>query len=294
MSVSCAAFRRPSEPQAIEVVFDRSICLVRVRRHRRARRYTLRIPAATREVSPHDSAARHAERGARVAREHGGWMRRGSAGCPSGALRPRRGRSRCAAWRIASPIAARRAAPSGRVDESGERFLLCVARRCAACRSTRRRFSPSRGQARTRGREPAVRRRAWRRRPAASRCAIRRAVGVLLDRRRVVVFVAADPGAELRAQLPRRARSGAPGRDEPFGAVLAPGAAALPRSRTGQGVARRSWQRSASLRAAANSGVGRSAVVIARSHSAFTPVFDGLWRRSDPLRCSWIASLRSQ
>ena len=43
-------YRRPSEPQAIEVFFDRSIYLVRVRRHRQARRYTLRIQAATREV----------------------------------------------------------------------------------------------------------------------------------------------------------------------------------------------------------------------------------------------------
>src|SRR6516164_4233538 len=43
-------YRRPSEPQAIEVIFDRSIYLVRVRRHRQARRYTLRIAAATREV----------------------------------------------------------------------------------------------------------------------------------------------------------------------------------------------------------------------------------------------------
>ena len=43
-------FRRPAEPQAIEIPFDGAIYLVRVRRHRRARRYTLRIQAATREV----------------------------------------------------------------------------------------------------------------------------------------------------------------------------------------------------------------------------------------------------
>jgi len=48
MSYRALLYRRPSEPQAIEVVFDRSVYLVRVRRHRQARRYTLRIQAATR------------------------------------------------------------------------------------------------------------------------------------------------------------------------------------------------------------------------------------------------------
>lgn len=43
-------YRRPVETQAIEVVFDRQIYLIRLRRHRQARRYTLRIHAATREV----------------------------------------------------------------------------------------------------------------------------------------------------------------------------------------------------------------------------------------------------
>ena len=50
MPLRALLYRRPSEPQAIEVVFDRSIYLVRLRRHRQARRYTLRIHAATREV----------------------------------------------------------------------------------------------------------------------------------------------------------------------------------------------------------------------------------------------------
>ena len=43
-------YRRPAEPSAIEVVCDESIFLVRLRRHRQARRYTLRIVAATREA----------------------------------------------------------------------------------------------------------------------------------------------------------------------------------------------------------------------------------------------------
>ena len=41
----------------------------------------------------------------------------------------------------------------------------------------------------------------------------------------VVVFLAADPGAALRARLSRRARGGASGRDESFAAVLEGGGA---------------------------------------------------------------------
>src|SRR2546425_12372562 len=50
MSLRALLYRRPTEPQAIEIVFDKAIYLVRLRRHRLARRYTLRIQAATREV----------------------------------------------------------------------------------------------------------------------------------------------------------------------------------------------------------------------------------------------------
>ena len=50
MPLRALLYRRPTEPKAIEVVFDRSIYLVRLRRHRQARRYTLRIQAATPDV----------------------------------------------------------------------------------------------------------------------------------------------------------------------------------------------------------------------------------------------------
>ena len=43
-------YRRPSEVSTIEVEFDRVVYPVRLRRHRQARRYTLRIQAATRDV----------------------------------------------------------------------------------------------------------------------------------------------------------------------------------------------------------------------------------------------------
>ena len=50
MPLHALLYRRPSEPQTIEIVFDKSVYPVRLRRHRQARRYTLRIQAATRDV----------------------------------------------------------------------------------------------------------------------------------------------------------------------------------------------------------------------------------------------------
>ncbi len=74
MSHRALLYRRPSEPQAIEVIFDRSIFLVRMRRHRQARRYTLRIAAATREViltMPPRGTVKEARE---FAQKHGGWI----------------------------------------------------------------------------------------------------------------------------------------------------------------------------------------------------------------------------
>jgi len=67
-------YRRPSEPSAINIVFDRAVYLVRVRRHRQARRYTLRIHSATREVlltMPPRGSLRQARE---FAEKHGGWI----------------------------------------------------------------------------------------------------------------------------------------------------------------------------------------------------------------------------
>src|SRR2546425_2124837 len=50
MPLRALLYRRPSEPSAVQVVFDQAIYPVRLRRHRQARRYTLRIDAASREV----------------------------------------------------------------------------------------------------------------------------------------------------------------------------------------------------------------------------------------------------
>ncbi len=74
MPTRAMLYRRPTEPQAFEVIFDRSIYLVRLRRHRQARRYTLRIAAATREVvltMPPRGTIKEARD---FAQRHGGWI----------------------------------------------------------------------------------------------------------------------------------------------------------------------------------------------------------------------------
>jgi predicted metal-dependent hydrolase len=74
MPLRALLYRRPSEPPAISITFEREIYLVRVRRHRQARRYTLRIHSVTREVvltmPPRGSLKQARE----FAEKHGGWI----------------------------------------------------------------------------------------------------------------------------------------------------------------------------------------------------------------------------
>ena len=74
MSLRALLYRRPSEPSVVQVVFYKAIYLVRLRRHRQARRYTLRIDAPTREVvltMPPRGSVREAKE---FAQKHGGWI----------------------------------------------------------------------------------------------------------------------------------------------------------------------------------------------------------------------------
>lgn len=67
-------YRRPTEPKAIEVFFDRHFYLIRLRRHRQARRYTLRIEATSRDVvltMPPRGTVKEARE---FAQKHGGWI----------------------------------------------------------------------------------------------------------------------------------------------------------------------------------------------------------------------------
>jgi len=74
MSQRAMLYRRPSEPQAIEVVFDAAIYIVRLRRHRQARRYTLRIAAPAREVILTIPPRGTLKEAREFAQKHGGWI----------------------------------------------------------------------------------------------------------------------------------------------------------------------------------------------------------------------------
>src|SRR5215471_18930947 len=66
--------RRTSEPSDVAVHFDGETYLVHVRRHRQARRYTLRIHASSREVMltmPPRGSVRQARE---FAQKHGDWI----------------------------------------------------------------------------------------------------------------------------------------------------------------------------------------------------------------------------
>ncbi len=74
MSSRALLYRRPAEPQALEVMCDGAIHLVRLRRHRQARRYTLRVIAVTREAvltMPPRGSLREARE---FAEKHGAWI----------------------------------------------------------------------------------------------------------------------------------------------------------------------------------------------------------------------------
>jgi predicted metal-dependent hydrolase len=74
MTLRALLYRRPSEPRSINVFHNQEVYLVRVRRHRQARRYTLRIHSATREVlltMPPRGSLKEARA---FADKHGGWI----------------------------------------------------------------------------------------------------------------------------------------------------------------------------------------------------------------------------
>jgi hypothetical protein len=247
MPLRALLYRRPSEPPAITIVFDREAYLVRLRRHRQARRYTLRIHSVTREVvltmPPRGSLKQACE----FARKHGAWIAARLGRLPvaapfaHGAVLPLRG--------VDHRIVHRRGARGTVWTETGEASerLLCVA-----------------------GEEPHIPRRvrdflkreakrdlekASRQAALALGVSIKRVdprsvepLGLVLDHRRAVLFVAADPGAVLRARLSRRPRGRASDRDEPQQSVLAAGRSHLSAYGPRQGLARRARHRTASLR----------------------------------------------
>ena len=173
MSLRALLYRRPSEPQTIQIVFDQAIYPVRIRRHRQARRYTLRIHAASREViltMPPRGSLREAKE---FAQRHGGWIAARLRRLPEaepfadGTLLPLRG--------VQHRIAHRPGRRGTVWTEAGESS------------------------------EPPRRCRPQRRRQAHLGARPVEPLGLMLDHRRAVLFMAADPGATVRAGLSRRA-----------------------------------------------------------------------------------------
>jgi predicted metal-dependent hydrolase len=74
MSLRALLYRRPTEPSAIDIVFEQSVYLVRVRRHRQARRYTLRIDAASRQVVLTIPPRGSLKEARAFAQQHGAWI----------------------------------------------------------------------------------------------------------------------------------------------------------------------------------------------------------------------------
>jgi predicted metal-dependent hydrolase len=74
MPLRALLYRRPTEPAAIQIYFDKAVYLVRMRRHRQARRYTLRIHAATREVVLTMPPRGNIKEAKEFAQKHGGWI----------------------------------------------------------------------------------------------------------------------------------------------------------------------------------------------------------------------------
>jgi predicted metal-dependent hydrolase len=126
MAQHALLYRRTSEPQTIEIVFDSSVYSVRLRRHRQARRYTLRIQAATREVILTIPLRGSVKQASAFAHQHGGWIAARLGRLPEaapfapGVVLPLRGEPH----RIAHRSAARGTVWT-EIDAAGER-LLCV------------------------------------------------------------------------------------------------------------------------------------------------------------------------
>ncbi len=248
LALRALLFRRTGEPQTLTIEFDGAVYAVRLRRHALARRYTLRIHAASRDVVL-TMPPRGSVKAARAfAQKHGGWIaaRLGRLPRPApftdGTRLPLRGLEHRIVHR---PGARGTVWPETAAD--GER-LLCVAGAAAHLPRRDRRFPQARGQARSRNGEPPRRRRACGQHQARVGARPGEPLGLLLDHRRVVLFLASHSGAAFRARLSRRARGRAFDRDEPLAQVLAAGRGHLPAHGRSQSLARRPWRRSAPLR----------------------------------------------
>src|SRR5256885_16175495 len=125
MSLRALLFRRQPDPQLIEIAFDGAIYPIQLRRHRQARRYTLRVQAASRAVVLTMPLRGSVKEARAFAERNGGWIAARLKRLPQaipfadGLELPLRG----VPHRIVHP-----AAPGPVWTQPGEPPLLCVAR----------------------------------------------------------------------------------------------------------------------------------------------------------------------
>jgi len=204
MATRALLYRRPAEPSRLLVKHGSQIYSVRLRRHRRARRYTLRIHPSDREaILTMPPRARSPT--PRISRSV---MAAGSPRVLVACRRPHRSTPvpscRCAALRIASCIGRACAARCGtEVRDSGERISLRRRRR-RAYRPAGPRLPQASGARRIAEGGAVLCSRAGRQGEAAVDPRSVEPLGFVHLRRLVVVLVAADPRAALRARLSRR------------------------------------------------------------------------------------------
>src|ERR1700716_2949132 len=223
MATRALLYRRPAEPSPLLVKHGSQIYSIRLRRHRRARRYTLRIHPSDREailtMPPRGTIVDAKD----FAQRHGGWIAARLGRLPKaapfhpGTVVPLRGLPHRIVHR-----AGQRGTVWTETRDSGER-ILCVAG--GSEHIERRGHDYLKREARRRVAKGGAGLRAGARRPDEAAVDPRSVepLGIVHIGGIIVVLVAADPGTAFFAGLSRRTRSRASRRDEPFRAVLAGG-----------------------------------------------------------------------
>ena len=228
MSLRALLYRRPSEPSTVHVIFDKAIYLVRLRRHRQARRYTLRIDASSRDVVltiPPRGSIREAKE---FAQKHGGWIAARLKRLPEaapfahGCDVPLRGLSHRIVHRRNQ-----RGTVWTETSSAGEP-LLCVAGEAV---HLNRRVNDFLKREASRDIEAASRRYASELGLTIKCISVRdqsNSLGLLLEHRRFVLLLATHSGPFLCAGLSRGTRGVSPRRAQSLPALLAIGQASLP------------------------------------------------------------------
>ena len=204
MATRALLYRRPAEPSRLLVKHGSQIYSIRLRRHRRARRYTLRIHPSDREailtMPPRGTIADAKD----FAQRHGGWIAARLGRLPKaapflpGTVVPLRG--------VAHRIVHRAGAARHGVDRNPRqrRADSLRRRRAGTYRAPGPRLPQARGAQGSAQGGAGLRASAWRQGETAVDPRSVEPLGFLHLGGFTVVLMAADPGAALRAGLSRR------------------------------------------------------------------------------------------